>query len=96
MKTSVKVLLPVLAFALASAGAVSSNAAKANKVKATSGVIIPAFIQNPSSTSCADVTADCSTTNTHVNCMSVEQPTKRAYLKNLQDRCAQELWKNAD
>nr|WP_223708793.1 DUF6520 family protein [Flavobacterium potami] len=94
MKTSVKILLPVMAFALASAGAVSSNSAKVNKVKSTSGVIIPAFIQNPSSTSCLDVTADCSTTNTHVNCMSIEQPAKRAYLKNSLDRCATELWQN--
>jgi hypothetical protein len=90
MKTFVKVLMPVVAFALASAGAVSTNSPKASDAR--SGAI-PAFIQNPSSTSCVTVTANCSTNNTHQACMSIEQPTKKAYLKNASGACAVELWR---
>ena len=50
MKNVIKVILPVLAFTLASAGAVSTNEAKVKDAKKT--VLITGFIQNPSPASC--------------------------------------------
>lgn len=90
MKSFIKVMLPVVAFALASAGAVSTNAPKKADGKKPP---ITAFVQNPSSTSCAPVTANCSETNTHLNCMSIEFPAKRAYLKDASNACVVELWR---
>jgi len=83
-------MLPVVAFVLASAGAVTTTATKST---ANSAAPIPAFIQNPSSTTCGAVTANCSQTNTHLNCMSIESPLKRAYLKDNTDACVVELWR---
>lgn len=90
MKTFLSVMLPVVAFALASAGAVSTNVSKKADSKKTP---ITAFVQNPSSTSCEEVTANCSQTNTHLNCMSIEFPAKRAYLKDEANACVVELWR---
>ncbi len=91
MKTSLKLLMPVLAFALASAGAAKSVAVETADAKMPAP--IPAYVQNPTPFVCPDVTAECSTVNTHVNCMSIEQPLKRAYLKNGSNQCSVELWK---
>lgn len=57
MKTIVKTLvLPIAAFALASAGAVSTNVSKESKADT---VLIPGYIHDPLATSCKEVQVDC-------------------------------------
>lgn len=58
MKTNIlrALVLPVAAFALASAGAVSTNTAKESKANLS----ILAYIHNPSEDDCEEVQVDCS------------------------------------
>lgn len=92
MKNVIKVILPVLAFTLASAGAVSTNEAKIAASKKT--VLISGFIQNPSPASCLPVTVDCATTGSQA-CMSNEDTPRRVWLKNAANACSVNLYKPA-
>ncbi|SHL43297.1 DUF6520 family protein [Flavobacterium chilense] len=57
MRTIVKALvLPIAAFALASAGAVSTNVSKESK---TDTVLISGYIHTPQPNSCKEVQVDC-------------------------------------
>ncbi|MNL11159.1 hypothetical protein D3C87_1319820 [compost metagenome] len=93
MKNTFKVILPVLAFTLASAAAVSTNNAKINESKKS--VAIDGFIQNPTpaEADCLEVSVDCTTTNTGQNCMSSEATPRRVWEKNEANACAQNLYK---
>ncbi len=92
MKTILKVILPVLAFTLASAGAVSTNEAKIAESKKT--VLISGFIQNPSPTNCLPVTVDC-TLAVGPACMSNEAIPRQVWLKNAVNACTVNLYKPA-
>ncbi|MFY7935756.1 MAG: DUF6520 family protein [Flavobacterium sp.] len=91
MKTILKVILPVLAFTLASAGAVSTNDAKVKDAKKTVAII--GYIQNPTAASCLQVSVDCTTNNTGQNCMSSETPARRVWHKNAANACSVNLFK---
>lgn len=91
MKNILKVILPVLAFTLASAGAVSTNNAKVKNAKKTVAII--GFIQNPTAASCLQVSVDCTTTNTGQNCMSSEATPRRVWNKNAANACSVNLFK---
>jgi hypothetical protein len=91
MKTIVKVILPVLAFALASAGAVSTNEAKIKEAK--NPVVITGFIQNPNPVNCLQVSVDCTTTNTQQACMSSEAIPRQVWLKNVANACNVNLYR---
>lgn len=88
MKTTLKAMLPVVAFALASAGAVSTNVAKDN---VTSKAPITGFIQQGSVNSCEARTVDCSTFNTGLACMSSDG--KQVWLKNGLNHCIVDLYR---
>jgi hypothetical protein len=90
MKTIVKVILPVLAFTLASAAAVSNNKTKVADAKKP---LITGFIQNPSAASCLQVSVDCSTTITNQVCMSSESTPRQVWLKNAANACNVSLFK---
>jgi hypothetical protein len=90
MKTIVKVMLPMVAFALASAGAVSTNVAKDN---VTSKPVITGFIQNGSITNCPSRSVDCSTVNTGFACMSSDATPKTVWLKNGLNQCIIDLYR---
>lgn len=92
MKNILKVIMPVLAFTLASAGAVSTNEAKIADAKKT--VLISGFIQNPSPSNCLPVTVDCSTT-VGATCMSSEAIPRQVWLKNAANACSVNLYKVA-
>lgn len=92
MKTILKVILPVLAFTLASAGAVSTNEAKIAESKKT--VLISGFIQNPSPAICHPVSVDCVTTGSQA-CMSNETIPRQVWLKNAVNACTVNLYKPA-
>jgi len=91
MKTILKVMLPILVFTLASAGAVSNNKAKINESKKP--LVITGFIQNPSPASCLEVAVDCTTTNTGQTCMSSEVIPRQVWLKNAANACSVNLYK---
>lgn len=92
MKTILKVILPVLAFTLASAGAVSTNEAKIAESKKT--VLISGFIQNPSPANCLPVTVDCGQT-IGATCMTSEAIPRQVWLKNAANACSVNLYKVA-
>ena len=92
MKTILKVILPVLAFTLASAGAVSTNEAKIAESKKT--VLISGFIQNPSPANCLPVSVDCVVSG-GVACMSNETIPRQVWLKNAVNACIVNLYKPA-
>jgi hypothetical protein len=87
MKTIVKVMLPMVAFALASAGAVSTKEAKEGT---TAKPIITGYIQGTSITDCSPVSVDCSTVNSGFACMS---STKKVWLKNGLNQCIVDLYR---
>ncbi len=91
MRNYVKVILPVLAFTLASAGAISTNKAKVEEAKKT--VVITGFIQNPSPFNCLEVTVNCTTTNTGQACMSSEAVPRQVWKKNAANACSDNLYK---
>lgn len=94
MKTIVKVILPVLAFTLASAAAVSTNEAKIKESKKT--VSISGYIQNPSSEDCLQVNVDCTPVNTGQLCMSSEATPRQVFDKNEGNACSVNLFKVID
>lgn len=91
MKTIAKVILPVLAFTMASAGAISTNDAKVKE--AEKPVLITGFIQNPSPSNCLEVAIDCTPVNTGQFCMSSEATPRRVWLKNAANQCSLNLYK---
>lgn len=91
MKNVLKVILPVLAFTLASAGAVSTNKAKVEEAKKPVAII--GFIHNPTAANCLQVSVDCTTTNTGQNCMSSEATPRRVWQKNAANACSVNLYK---
>jgi hypothetical protein len=91
MKTIVKVILPVLAFTLASATAVSTNEAKIKESKKT--VLITGFIQNPNPANCLSVSVNCTTVNTGQTCMSSEAIPRQVWKKNAANACVDNLFK---
>jgi hypothetical protein len=91
MKNYVKVILPVLAFTLASAGAISTNKAKVEEAKKTT--LISGYIQNPSPFSCEEVIVDCTTTNTGQACMSSEATPRQVWKKDAANACSDNLYK---
>lgn len=93
MKNILKVILPVLALTLASAGAVSTNNAKVKESKKT--VLITGFIQNPSSSNCQQVSVDCTTSGNQA-CMSNEATPRQVYSKNAANACSVNLYKVAN
>ncbi|MBG6062904.1 hypothetical protein IWX83_002710 [Flavobacterium sp. CG_9.1] len=92
MKTIFKVILPVLAFTMASAGAVMSKDAKIKDAKKS--VLISGFIQNPSPANCLPVSVDCNTTIGPA-CMSSEAIPRQVWLKNAANACSVNLYKTA-
>lgn len=91
MKTFLKVILPVLAFTLASAAAVETKAAKAEKAK--NAVLITGYIQNPSPLNCEPVEVDCSINFTTVACMTSEATPRHVWEKNEANACNVTLYK---
>ncbi|PRZ19564.1 DUF6520 family protein [Flavobacterium granuli] len=92
MKTIVKVILPVLAFTLASAAAVSTNEAKIKESKKT--VLIQGYIQNPSAQNCDPVDeVDCVTTASTQACMTIEAIPKRVFDKDESNACNVSLYR---
>lgn len=94
MKTIVKVILPILAFTLASAAAVSTNETKAKDSKKTTAII--GFIQKTSPFDCDEVTVDCTTTNTNHACMSEELTPRQVWLKDTGNACNVPLYRVID
>ncbi|MBP2284817.1 hypothetical protein H4V97_003135 [Flavobacterium sp. CG_23.5] len=92
MKTIFKVILPVLAFTMASAGAVMTKDAKIKDAKKS--VLISGFIQNPSPANCLPVSVDCTTTGGQT-CMSNEAIPRQVWLKNAANACSVNLYKVA-
>lgn len=91
MKTIVKMILPVAAFVLASAGAISTNAKTESK---TAAPLINGWIQNPNANSCeARTNLDCSTTNSGSVCMSSDATPKQVFLKNAAGQCSSNLYR---
>lgn len=87
MKTIVKAMLPMVAFALASAGAVSTNVEKTN---VSGNRVITGYVQNSSVTDCSARSVDCSTVNTGFACMSSGQ---QVWLKNNLSQCIVDLYR---
>ena len=82
-------MLPVVAFALASAGAVSTNPEKASDADKAA---IQGFIQNGSTTNCLPVTVDCSEVNTNQACMTNELIPRQVWLKE-GNACVKDLYR---
>jgi hypothetical protein len=78
-------VLPVAAFALASAGAVSTNTAKESKAK----VLITAYIHNPAVDDCKPVQVNCNTAS-GPTCLS---GSFTAY-GGTKESCIQQLYRN--
>lgn len=91
MKTIVKVILPVLAFTLASAAAVSTNEAKVKDSKKTTAIL--GYIQNTSPFDCDPVNVDCSTTATPHACMTEEITPRNVWLKDEGNACNVPLYR---
>ncbi|WP_051269649.1 DUF6520 family protein [Flavobacterium suncheonense] len=91
MKTIAKVILPVLAFTLASAGAIGTNEAKVSEAKKP--VLITGFIQNPNPNNCLEITVDCTPVNTGQICMSSEATPRQVWRKNIANQCSLNLYK---
>jgi uncharacterized membrane protein len=88
MKTTIlrAFVLPVAAFALASAGAVSTNTSDESKAD----VLIPAYIHDPAINSCKEVQVDCSP-GAGPTCLS---GSFTAYAKEAPNSCTMQLHRN--
>ena len=91
MRTFVKVILPVLAFTLASAAAVGTKTAKVEE--ANKPVLITGFIQNPTPLKCKSVEVDCSEDYTDQICMSTETVPRQVWKMNGANACSLTLYK---
>ena len=90
MRTFVKMILPVAAFVLASAGAVGTKAV--NDQKAKSALTIIGYVHNPTASSCQAVEVDCQTAPTPNLCKAFI-PEKQVSRLNGQNQCVEMLWK---
>lgn len=89
---AIKLILPVIAFALASAGAVSNSGNAAIKKDGT--VLINGWIQNPDPQHCSErKNLDCGNNTNNPVCMSFDATPKQVFLKNAADQCTQPLYK---
>ncbi len=79
-------VLPVAAFALASAGAVSTNTTGESKAD----VLITAYIHNPAVDSCKEVQVNCNATS-GPTCLS---GSFTAYDKESENSCTMQLYRN--
>ena len=88
MKTTIlrAFVLPVAAFALASAGAVSTNTSDVSKAD----VLIPAYIHDPAINSCKEVQVDCNL-SAGPTCLS---GSFTAYAKEAPNSCTMQLHRN--
>lgn len=86
MRTFVKLILPVAAFMLASAGAVSTNVKSGDK---PSAILMSGGIHTPS-VPCQEVKVNCQVTNTPVVCTAFSQTIYRLDAPN---NCPDVLWK---
>jgi hypothetical protein len=93
MKTSfVKMLvLPIAAFALASAGAVTTNASRIDAAKKPP---ITAFAHSALPNSCEPQNVNCSTVVSANICMSSETSPRQVWLKDGTGACVVPLYKN--
>lgn len=94
MKTIVKVILPVLAFTLASAAAVSTHESKIKESK--KDVLLLGYIQNPSESNCEPVEVDCSTEITTQACMTAEATPRHVFEKDESNACNVSLYRIED
>lgn len=91
MKTILKVILPVLAFTLASAAAVSTNEVKVKDSKKTTAIL--GYIQNTSPFDCDEITVDCTSINSQHVCMSEEITPRQVWLKDEGNACNVPLYR---
>jgi hypothetical protein len=92
MKNIFQVILPVMAFTLASAAAVGSHDSKVEEAKNPASII--GFVHNPNSFNCLQVEVeDCTSVNTGQNCMTIESTPRRVWLKNQANACSVSLYK---
>jgi hypothetical protein len=91
MKTILKVILPVLAFTLASAAAVSTNDTKIKESKKVVSII--GYLQNPSEHDCDPVSVECTTVNTGPACMTATLPSVQAFAKDASGDCNENLYR---
>lgn len=91
MKTIFKMILPILAFTLASAAAVSTNNSKVEEAK--NPVTITGYIQDPSPLQCLPVSVNCTEVNTGQACMSNEVIPRQVFKKNSAHACSDNLYK---
>jgi hypothetical protein len=91
MKTIAKMILPVAAFMLASASAISTDVKTSNKSK---DVLISAWVQNPDANNCvSQINLDCTTASGHPVCMSSELTPRQVFNKNIGNACSVPLYK---
>lgn len=89
MKTILKMVLPVAAFALASAGAVSTTG---SSTVADGTVLIDGWVHNPDVNNCSErINLNCRTTSGTPVCMSTDG--KQVFLKNGAGQCSVTLYK---
>ena len=91
MKTILKVILPVLAFTLASATAVSTNEAKIKESK--KDALIVGYVQNASEPHCEAVEVDCTVEAVGPVCMTSEFTPRQAFAKNNSNACTVSLYR---
>lgn len=91
MRNTFKVILPALAFTLASAAAVNTHSAKVKETKKSTEIF--GYIHNPNSENCQEVSVDCTTTNTGQNCTVSEMDSRRVWEKNEANACTENLYK---
>jgi hypothetical protein len=92
MKNIFKVILPVMAFTLASAAAVGSHDSKVEATKNPASII--GFVHNPNSFNCLQVEVDdCSTINSEEACMTSDASPKQVWLKDEGNACNVTLYR---
>lgn len=91
MKTIFKVILPVMAFTLASAAAIGTNEIKVEEAKKP--VVITGYIQNPTQFNCLPVSVDCTTEVTTQICESSEATPRKVWRMNTGNACNLDLYK---
>lgn len=81
-----------MAFALASAGAVSTSGRDA--VKTNGAVLINGWIQNPDPQHCDEKkNLNCTTTSGTPVCMSADAVPQQVFLKNAAQQCSEPLYR---
>ncbi|WP_026706643.1 DUF6520 family protein [Flavobacterium soli] len=91
MKNFLKVILPVLAFTLASAAAVGTHQSKVEE--ANSPLVIEGFIQSPTENSCTPVSVNCTIENTGNACMTSDLTPQHVWLKDGANKCNVTLYR---